>query len=112
MIGCARNSAPPSPGFFCDPAPPDIAGNWGSGSGDHMPAAVEWEITARETILISFNVVLSPTSGSVTRAAGTFDGAVIGYPMTEFTVEPRHYLQQSTLPFQIATHEIFLKIGG
>jgi hypothetical protein len=32
--------------------------------------------------------------------------------MTEFTVEPRHYLQLSTLPFQIATHEIFLKIGG
>jgi hypothetical protein len=42
-----------------------------------MPAAVEWEITARETILISFNVVLSPTSGSVTQAAGTFDVAVI-----------------------------------
>jgi hypothetical protein len=32
--------------------------------------------------------------------------------MTEFTTEPRHYLQQSTLPFQTAMHEIFLKIGG
>jgi hypothetical protein len=63
MIGCARNSAPPSPGFFCDPAPPDIAGNWGSGSGDHMPAAVEWEITARETILNQLQCRVKPDVG-------------------------------------------------
>ena len=63
MIGCVRNSAPPAPVFFCDPAPPDIAGNWGSGSGDHIRAAVEWEITARKPILSQLQCRVKPDVG-------------------------------------------------
>ncbi len=72
MIGCVRNSAPPSPVFFCDPAPPDIAGNWGSGSGDHIRGAVEWEITARKPILSQLQCGVKPDVG-FGHAGGWYD---------------------------------------